>query len=52
MILVNNTLVQGQHDFYKRVGITLQEEDNNENPILDSGNEPEPGNEDPEGGEK
>lgn len=50
MILVNNTLVQGQHDFYKRVGITLSEENNEEenpstpsenpteNPVLDGGN--------------
>ena len=30
MILVNNTLVQGQHDFYKRVGIVLSEENNEE----------------------
>lgn len=30
MILVNNTLVQGQHDFYKRVGIVLPEENNEE----------------------
>ena len=42
MILVNNTLVQGQHDFYKRVGITLSEENNeeenpNENPVLNPG---------------
>ena len=35
MILVNNTLVQGQHDFYKRAGITLSEKNNEEqNPIL------------------
>lgn len=32
MILVNNTLVQGQHDFYKRVGITLSENKEEENP--------------------
>lgn len=32
MILVNNTLVQGQHDFYKRVGITLSENKKEENP--------------------
>ena len=52
MILVNNTLVQGQHDFYKRVGITLSEnkeeetptenpqnpdENPSENPVLDGG---------------
>lgn len=38
MILVNNTLVQGQHDFYKRVGITLSEENNEEeNPSENSG---------------
>lgn len=30
MILVNNTLVQGQHDFYKRAGITLSEKNNEE----------------------
>lgn len=56
MILVNNTLVQGQHDFYKRVGITLSEENNEEenpnenpgggqnenpeNPVLDPGENP------------
>ena len=35
MILVNNTLVQGQHDFYKRAGITLSEKNNEEqNPVL------------------
>lgn len=39
MILVNNTLVQGQHDFYKRVGIVLPEENSeneqseNQNPV-------------------
>lgn len=53
MILVNNTLVQGQHDFYKRAGITLSEENNEEqnpetpkNPVLN----PEP-NPDPNPGE-
>ena len=40
MILVNNTLVQGQHDFYKRVGITLSEENNEEeNPSENPGSE-------------
>ena len=35
MILVNNTLVQGQHDFYKRAGITLSEKNNEkQNPVL------------------
>lgn len=39
MILVNNTLVQGQHDFYKRVGITLSEKNNEEqNPVLNPEN--------------
>ena len=39
MILVNNTLVQGQHDFYKRVGITLSEENNEEENPSESGGE-------------
>jgi len=50
MILVNNTLLQGQHDFYKRVGITLSKENNEEetptenpenpeNPVLNPGDE-------------
>ena len=40
MILVNNTLVQGQHDFYKRVGIVLPEENNGEeNPSENPGGE-------------
>lgn len=39
MILVNNTLVQGQHDFYKRAGITLSEKNNEEqNPVLNPEN--------------
>ncbi len=39
MILVNNTLVQGQHDFYKRAGITLSEKNNEEeNPVLNPKN--------------
>lgn len=43
MILVNNTLVQGQHDFYKRVGITLSEENNEEeNPSTPSENPSNP----------
>ena len=37
MILVNNTLVQGQHDFYKRVGITLSENNEEENPTENPG---------------
>lgn len=42
MILVNNTLVQGQHDFYKRVGITLSEENNEEqNPVSNPNENPE-----------
>lgn len=45
MILVNNTLVQGQHDFYKRVGITLSEENNEEqNPVLNPENPETPEN--------
>ena len=50
MILVNNTLVQGQHDFYKRVGITLSEKNNEEenptenpqNPVLNPNPDPNP----------
>lgn len=45
MILVNNTLVQGQHDFYKRVGITLsenKEEENPQNPVLNPNPDPNP----------
>lgn len=39
MILVNNTLVQGQHDFYKRAGITLSEKINEkQNPVLNPEN--------------
>lgn len=34
MILVNNTLVQGQHDFYKRAGITLSEKNNEGQKVL------------------
>lgn len=49
MILVNNTLVQGQHDFYKRVGITLSENkeeenptENPQNPVLNPNPDPNP----------
>lgn len=41
MILVNNTLVQGQHDFYKRVGITLSEENNEEETPTENPQNPE-----------
>lgn len=41
MILVNNTLVQGQHDFYKRVGIVLSEENNEEETPTENPQNPE-----------
>lgn len=45
MILVNNTLVQGQHDFYKRVGIVLPEDDSEDegekSPVLNPNPDPE-----------
>lgn len=41
MILVSNTLVQGQHDFYKRVGIVLPEENNKEETPTENPQNPE-----------
>lgn len=46
MILVNNTLVQGQHDFYKRVGITLSENKEEETPTENPENPQNPQNPD------